>query len=209
MNKSAQTVVSCEKGIAMLTVMILLIIMTVLGLTAITVTGLENRMAGNVLGQETATVAAESCVGTAVNIIQQTIEPGALPANYYAVGGPVPASNATTLQSEIMGFPDGSGNPTENSADVAVGSGAAPNTQVTLGAYTVSGDIDRLYLKATAGSGMQSHAGNEGMGAGLAGGGAEIVYRTDCTAQNAATGLTNRVVAVYACNFTGACQKKI
>lgn len=210
MAESADTFVSNQSGMAMLTVMILLLIMTVIGLTAITVTGLENRIAGNVLGQATATTAAEACTGTAVNIIQQTIGASALPANYYAVGGPVPASNATTLQSEIMGFPDGSGNPTENNPDVAVGSGAAPNTQVTVGAYTVSGDIDRLYAKAKEGTGIQSHAGNEGIGGGAGAGGADIIYRADCTAQNTATGITNRVVAVYACTLTGdTCQKKL
>jgi Tfp pilus assembly protein PilX len=194
---------SSEKGMAMLTVMLLLIIMTVLGLTAITVTGLENRMAGNVLGQETATVAAESCVGTAVNIIQQTIAASALPANYYGSGGPVPASNATTLYNEILGI---SGY--ENYADVAVGSGAAPNTSVSIAAYAVSGDIDRLFAKAKVGSGMQFASASEGLGGGA--GGFEVEYRIDCTAQNTATGTTNRIVAVYSCSLTGdTCQKKI
>ena len=210
MNELVQTRIISEQGMAMLTVILIMLIMTTLGLTALAVTALESRMAGNVLGQETAIVAAESCVGTAVNIIQQTIAASQLPAGYYAVGGPVPSGNATILQNEIMGFPDSSNNPTENNPDVAVGTGAAPNTSVTVGPYTVAGDIDRLYVKARAGAGIQSHAGNEGVGGGAAGGGADIYYRVDCTAQNVAVGNANRIVAVFACNLTGdTCQKKL
>ncbi len=190
---------------AMLTVMILLLILTVLGIMAITVTALESRMSTQVLGQETAAAAAESCVGTAANIIQQTIAGSTLPANYYAVGGPVPASNAATLQDEIMGY-----NNSENNADFAVGTGSAPNTQVQVGSFSVRGDIDRLYASLKAGSGAQSRAGYEGIGGGAGAGGVDLIYRVDCTAQNTATAVTNRVVAVYACTLTGeACQKKL
>jgi len=217
MDESVQTRIAGEQGIAMLTVILIMLIMTTLGLTAIAVTALETRMAGNVLGQETAIAAAESCVGTAVNIIQQTIavsgDDTAL-ASYYGTGGPIPSSSAwTTLKREIMGFPDSSNNPTENSPDVALtstGAVSAPNTQVTVGPYTVYGDIDRLYVRAKAGSGIQSHAGNEGIGGGTTGGGADVYYRVDCTAQNVAVGNANRIVAVFACNLTGdACQKKL
>lgn len=203
-----------EQGIAMLTVVLVMLIMTTLGLTAIAVTALESRMASNVLGQETAITAAESCVGTGVNIIEQTIlasgDNTAL-STYYGSNGPVPGSSAwATLKNEIMGFPDSSGNPTENSSDYAVGSRSAPNTRVTIGPYTVYGDIDRLFLKPRAGSGMQSHAGYEGLGGGSNSGGADVYYRIDCTAQNAAIGNANRVVAVFACNMTGdTCQKKL
>lgn len=195
-----------ERGIALLTVMLLLIVMTLLGLMAVTVTALENRMAGNVLGQETATAAAESCMGTAVNILQQTITASALPAAYSASGGPVPSSNANLLEQEIMGFPNSSGLPTENNPDMATGPSAAPNLQVTVGAYSVSGDIDRLYIRPKSGTGIQSHANNEGMGAG----GVEVLYRVDCTAQQMATGAVNHIVAIYACTLTGeTCQKAI
>jgi len=198
----------------MLTIILIMLIMTTLGLMAIAGTALESRMAGNVLGQETAITAAESCVGTAVNIIEQTILTSGNDttlASYYGSSGPVPSASAwTTLKGEIMGFPDGSGNPTENSPDFAVGSGSAPNTRVTIGPYTVYGDIDRLYVKARAGSGMQSHAGYEGVGGGAGAGGVDVYYRVDCTAQNTAIGNANRVVAVFACNLTGdGCQKKL
>ena len=64
-----------EQGIAMMTVLLVMLMMTVLGISALTVTGLENRMAGSMTSMESATAAAESCAGVGVNIIQQTIDP--------------------------------------------------------------------------------------------------------------------------------------
>lgn len=206
MSQSLHQSLTNERGIALLTVMLLLVVMTLIGLMAITLTGLENRLAGNVLGQETSAAAAESCLGTATNILQNTIAGSGLPTTYTGSAGPVPSANATILEREIMGFPDSAGLPTENNPDVATGPTAAPNTQTTLGAYTISGDIDRLYVRPKSGTGIQSHANNEGMGAG----GVEVLYRVDCTAQHSVTGAVNRIVAIYACTLTGeTCQKTL
>jgi len=65
-------------GVALLTVMIIGLIMTILGIAAITVSGLETRMSGFVRTKEVVTTAAESCEGTAVNIIQQVLLNGPL-----------------------------------------------------------------------------------------------------------------------------------
>ena len=62
-----------QRGVALLTVMIIALIMTILGIAAITVSGLETRMSGFVRTKEVVSTAAESCEGTAVNIIQQTL----------------------------------------------------------------------------------------------------------------------------------------
>jgi Tfp pilus assembly protein PilX len=196
-----------EQGVAMLTVLLVMLMMTVLGIAAVTVTGLENRMAGFVTSMEGATVAAESCTGTGVNIIQQTIDPyvgaGTLPPAFLSnatTAGPVPQANATVLNQEIMGSLD-------NNTDFADGSGKVPNIVQTVGAFTVSGDIDRLYIKGSPGSGMQQFAGYEGTGSSAVGS-SNIFYRIDCVARNTATGISARVTAVYACTTTGeSCQK--
>ena len=199
-----------EQGIAMMTVLLVLLMMTVLGISALTVTGLENRMAGSMTSMESATAAAESCVGTGVNIIQQTIDPyagaGTLPAafldNVVTAGtpGPVPQANATVLNQEIMGQSD-------NNSDFPDGTGQFPNLVQTVGAFTVRGDIDRLYIKGSPGSGMQQFAGYEGTGSSSVGS-SNIFYRIDCVARNTATGISARVTAVYACTVTGeSCQK--
>ena len=194
-----------ERGVAMLTVLLVMLMMTVLGIGAITVTGLENRMAGSMTSMEGATAAAESCTGIGVNIIQQTIDPyagaGSVPAAFLSnatPAGPVPQTNATTLTAEIMGGSD-------NNIDSP--GGTAPNLVLNVGPYTVNGDIDRLYIKPMAGSGMQQFAAYEGVGNSMVGS-SNIFYRVDCVASNAATGISARVSAVYACTTHGeSCQK--
>ena len=196
-----------EQGVAMLTVLLVMLMMTVLGIAAVTVTGLENRMAGFMTSMEGATAAAESCAGTGVNIIQQTIDPyvgaGTLPTAFLSnatPAGPVPQTNATVLNQEIMGQSD-------NNSDIPDGAGAVPNLVQTVGAYTVNGDVDRLYIKGSPGSGMQQFAGYEGTGSSAVGS-SNIFYRIDCVARNTATGTSARVTAVYACTITGeSCQK--
>src|SRR5881628_3277937 len=99
---------SGEEGLALLTVVLLLMIMTVLGIAAITTTSLENRMAGFTRTGEAAAGSAESCVGTAVNIIQQTIDAGTLPAAFLdnaVPAGPVPQANGRTCRQKSWGSP--------------------------------------------------------------------------------------------------------
>ena len=196
-----------EQGIAMMTVLLVMLMMTVLGISALTVTGLENRMAGSMTSMESATAAAESCTGTGVNIIQQTIDPyvgaGTLPTAFLSnatPAGPVPQTNAAVLNQEIM-------HQSDNNPDFPDGAGAVPNLVQTVGAYTVNGDIDFLYIKGSAGSGMQQFAGYEGTGSSAVAS-SNMFYRIDCVARNAATGISARVTAVYACTTTSeSCQK--
>lgn len=202
-----------EEGIALLTTLIILLIMTVLGMGAIAVTALENRVAGFQRTGESGTSAAESCVGTSVNIIQQTIALSLVPGTLVSTnstssdGLPVRKDAETganpTLTQEIMGQAD-------NAVDVVTGSGTTDGPdyyQPNINGYEVKGDIDRLYLMGKAGSGMQFAAGYEGVGSGTAGGGVDIVYRIDCRAMVTAVGSESHVVAIYACTLNGQCQK--
>jgi Tfp pilus assembly protein PilX len=183
--------------------MLLLVGLTILGIAAMTVTGLGSRMAGYGRSEEAGASAAEACLGTGVRIIQDTIANSALSAAYLdnaSPAGPVPNGNANTLQSEIMGQSD-------NNADTA---DVAPNTVATVGAFTVNGDIDRMYAAPRSGSAMQFGSGYEGTGSGAGGGGVDIYYRIDCSATNTATATKSHITAVYACTLAGeACQKKI
>ncbi len=194
-----------ERGIAFLTVMMLLLVLTVLGIGAMTVTSLENRMAGFVRVGEAAATAAESCLGTGVNVVVQTLDQGNVPnalLDNATPAGPIPVSNQTKLRQEILSqLPADPDSPA-----------TAPNLVMTVPGtpnYAVTGDIDFLYMKTKSGVGLESHAGNEGTGSGCASGGCEAHYRIDCRATNAATGLSSRVIAVYSCMLTGqTCQKK-
>ncbi|MBX3236980.1 MAG: hypothetical protein KF814_12570 [Nitrospiraceae bacterium] len=182
----------------MLTVMLLLLILTVLGIAAVTVTGLENRMAGFFRTGEAVTAAADSCEGTAANIIQQTLTPpGTLPAAFLSTAappGPVPVANGPTLYAEIYGYnlpspPAAANTPAENYSDSA---NTAPNfTLVNMPGFTVNGDIDLLYKHNKPGTPVVEH-----------------VYRITCMASNAATGANSTVTSVYACTQNETCVKK-
>lgn len=197
--------VANELGIALLTVFLMILLLTVLGIAAITITGLENRMAGFFRTTEAAATAAQSCEGTAANIIQQTIvPPGQLPAGFLSSSvpaGPVPAANGPTLQSEITGatLPSppaaSAGLPSENNGDVA---STVPNLVLGFNGFTVNGDIDRLYIHNKPGMDPTKE------------GGQEILYRITCVATNAATGASSTVTSVYGCTlYSTGCYKKL
>src|SRR5688572_7319827 len=103
-------------------------------------------MSGLQRTMEASANAAESCLGTGANIIQQVFLPEngrQIPATLLdsnSPSGPVPNGNKTVLENELIGNP-------ENNTDVPTGSSAAPNLQMTVGPYAVAGDIDRLYVK--------------------------------------------------------------
>ena len=195
-----------ERGFALLGVFVTLLVMTVLGIAGLTMTGLENRMAGFAGTADATMAAAESCAGTAANIIDQVKFLGGLPTAY-VVGGvgalnpvvPAAAENIAfppTLTQEIMDE-NGTG---ANNPDIALGAGASPDIQFNVGPMTVVGDIDRLYITHGVGCG-----GEFGEGAGCI----DILYRVDCQAQNVATGIVSRATATYACRFNkDSCQKK-
>ena len=54
-----------QQGIAMLSILMLLLILTVLGIGAMTITGLENRVAGFGSSMEASSAAADSCIAAA------------------------------------------------------------------------------------------------------------------------------------------------
>lgn len=189
-----------QHGVTMLTVMMFMIILTVIGIGSLTISGLENRIAGFSRTAEAASAAAESCVGTAVNVIQQTLYTGTLPNAFSPM--PVTAANAGAagyglLQQEIMGQRD-------NDADTTAT--ALADTSVIIGGYTVNGDIDRLYVAPIPGASIEFGAAYDKGG----GGSVYVYYRIDCVANQTASGVTNRITAIYACVITGeSCQKQI
>lgn len=201
-----------ERGIALISVMMVMLMVTVLGIAALTASGLGNSMSGLQRTMTESGQAAESCLGTSANVLLQTLLPESgseIPPALLAPTGPVVTTNnnAVILADEIIGQP-------ENSIDVASGIGptglaAAPNIQMTVGNYTVVGDIDRLYVKPRAGSGQQQNAAYDGAGVGAGANGIDIFYRITCTATNTATGMESQVSSLYACAFTGdGCQKQ-
>ncbi|MBX3302764.1 MAG: hypothetical protein KF693_11170 [Nitrospira sp.] len=185
-----------ERGVSFMTVMIIMLMTGVLGVAALTMTGLENSTAGAMRMVEEGADAAESCVGMGVKVIQQTIEMGAVPPTLIEPNGPVPAANAVILGQEI--------NFDSNNPDVAWGIAPvvpAPNITMNVNNYVVNGDIDKQFVKIRSGS--QNTAGDSQTPA------TDSYYRIDCQAVNAATGTTSRVIAVYQCLVSGdTCQAR-
>jgi len=203
-----------QQGIAMLSILMLMLILTVLGIGAMTITGIENRVAGFASSMEASSAAADACIATGVKVIQQVQDPSnglSVPTvllDNQIPPGPVPAANKTQLENEI------NGNPT--AADAPIGPpfppgivAAVPNLVQTVGAYSVVGDIDFLYRKQRAGSGQCFSCGYDNGSGGAAGGGTDLFYSVDCVATNTATGMSSRIAAVYSCLFNEGCVRKL
>jgi len=204
-----------QQGIAMISILMLMLILTVLGIGAMTITGLENRVAGFASSMEASSAAADSCIATGVKVIQQVLDvsnatsvPTALLDNQ-TPPGPVPSSNKAQLEKEINGDPTAV-------ADAPIGppfpagiAAAVPNLVQTVGAYSVAGDIDFLYRKQRAGSGQQFGAAYDGTAVGGGAGGMDMFYSVDCVATNTATGMSSRIAAIYACLYNEGCTRKL
>ncbi|UVT15678.1 MAG: hypothetical protein H8K04_18035 [Nitrospira sp.] len=181
-----------------MTVMLLMLIIGALGVAALTMTGMENSMAGAVRMVEEGTDAAEACVGSAVRAIRLTMEDPQMTgqaAVLIAPQGPVPAINQGVFTQEINGalaF--------RNYPDTPVGAGNAPNLTMNVNGYIVNGDIDFLYSKRRTGSDFADPDKPT----------FDQFYRVDCVAANAATGATSRVIVTFDClNTTGeGCVKR-
>ena len=186
--------VRSERGVSLITVMMVLFIMTLMGISILAITGFERQIAGSVSSSEASTDAAESCVSTGANVIQQSLQAHVVPTSFLANAvppGPVPVENLAVLTGEIKN--DG-GNP-----DFPIGAGSAPNLAMTLGNYQVFGDIDRLYAQHAPGS----ESGNPDTVR------LDILYQITCVAQNLATGITSQVGVSYICNFPDSyCQPR-
>jgi Tfp pilus assembly protein PilX len=185
-----------ERGISLITVMMVLLIMTLMGISILAVTGFERQIAGTVTASESSTDAAESCVSTGANVLAQSLQahtvPAALLSNAAPVPGPVPFTNLAVLNGEMIA--DG------GNLDVPTGAGSVPNLTMTIGNYQVFGDIDRLYVQCAAGSDCTPGSPTMRL---------DIFYQITCVAQNQATGITSQVGALYACNNTGTfCQPR-
>jgi Tfp pilus assembly protein PilX len=186
-----------EQGVSFMAVMLITLMMGALGVAALTMTGLENSMAGAIRMVEEGTSAAESCIGTAVNVIQQSIDEGAVPPSLLSTAappGPVPPASAALLGQEINGT-------AANNPDIAVGGGSNPNLVININNYVVNGDIDFQFRRQKSGGTSSIAAGYDGTGTGAAS--VNMFYRVDCTAANAATGATSHVIAVYECLANG------
>jgi hypothetical protein len=150
-----------QAGVALLTTLLLMMVMTVIGIASLTVTGVENRIASFVRAGEAASVAAESCLNVAVHAIEFTIRDSKVPdalLDSATPAGPVPAANGADLLKEILGAAG-----YENYGDALPGTYpnfniGLPTPALTMNNFVVQGDIDRLQ-----GRRRQLHADDSGL----------------------------------------------
>lgn len=185
-----------DQGVSLITVMMVVLIMTLMGISILAVTGFERQISSSVSASEASTDAAESCVSTGANVLHQFIDNKVVPAallSNAAPPGPVPFTNLAVLNSELIN--DG------GNLDFPVGAGSVPNLVMTVGNYQVFGDIDRLYVNPAFGSQIDPTTGAASL--------MDYFYSITCVAQNVTTGITSQVGAVYVCNNTGYyCQRR-
>ncbi len=193
--RRGQSQVMGEQGVSLITVMMVILIMTLMGISILAVTGFERQIASSVSASEASTDAAESCVSVAATVLNKYVENKVvLPAflSNAVPPGPVPFTNLAVLNGKL---PIDGGN-----VDFPVGAGSVPNLVMTIGNYQVFGDIDRLYMNPAFGSGLDPSTGTPLM---------DFFYQITCVAQNVSTGLTSQVGAVYVCNSAGQyCQRR-
>jgi hypothetical protein len=217
-----------EEGIAMLTVLMLTIILTVIGIAAITTTSLDLWMAGGERVRESVVASEEACLSSGVAIIQQVLENAALPAalqtpaaNPFIPALGVPPLN--TLVAKIMAQFEGQLDPdTANPALVGTISipPYSPNAILSVPTalapvYKVSMDIDRLYKRHVVGGPAEF-----GEGVNI-----EILYRITCyawtptaagalvpapTLASHVSAVMGSISAVYVCYMRGPdrCQRQ-
>lgn len=208
-------VVSNERGVALFSVFLAILMLTVIGIASLTVTGLENRMAGFASSMEASSAAAESCVATGVKVIQQVQDitnAGTIPAALLGNAippGPVPFSNKAQLEAEIGMDPTAT-------ADTPIGPPfptgivtAVPNLSFNLAGYAIVGDIDFLYSRPQVGQPLEATGGYRSASGSGGGGGQEYLFKVDCVATHVATGMSSRIAATYACVYNEGCQRRI
>ena len=150
-----------QRGAVLLVTMMILLILTVMGIAAISTTTTEIRIAGNAKLQNTVFYGADGGGRIAIPILKSSLDNRVVPA------GPVLDSN---LINEIEGI-----TPNDGATDDPVNS---PDIQMVVGGVTVGVDIDRLESHGafSAGGAIEFASGYEGIGVGMSGGGGGIGF---------------------------------
>jgi len=156
-----------EKGAVLLVTMMILLILTLLGVAAISTTTSEIRIAGNAKFQNMVFYGADGGGRAYVPILNAAIQSRTL-----ATGAPVMDAN---LLNEIMGM-----FPNDGATDDAV---SAPDLSFAAGNVSVGVDIDRIKERFLSGGATEFAGGYEGIGASSVSGGIGIYYKMDSVGQ--------------------------
>jgi Tfp pilus assembly protein PilX len=162
--------------------LLLLLVATVVGITALSTSTTKVMIAGNQRLSEMNFSSADGGISASVPIIETTAYDRAVSATYSADPDITISADFTN---EITGA-------LPMDADTA----AAPDIGFALGSTTVSVDVDYLYASSPAGSAIEFASGYEGFGKGAGSGGAEVYYTVNSLSEGDA-GSESGVYAVY------------
>lgn len=167
---------SNQRGAILITMLLLMVIVTLLGVIAINTSTIDIQITGYAKRESLAFQGAEAGIDLSIPVIEQTIAEGTLTpttipitigtttTNYSLTGDP------PNLASEILNDQPASELSAFN-ADISI-SNVGQGVEVKV-------DIDRLYSYALPGGSLEFAAGYEGVGAGAGGGGVGILYSID------------------------------
>lgn len=166
-----------EKGSVLVVALLILVFLTLIGISATTTSEIEIQIAGNEKFHKIAFYHADSGVYLTPKLIRQCIEEGAQPS----------VTNITFLDAgsddfyrEVMGY---------DAHD------SARDIRFTLGGNNVDVDVDRTKTETLPGGGVEFGAGAEGVGGGSTGGMA-IYYTIDSLGAGPSSAQSN-IDAVY------------
>lgn len=179
-----------EKGMVLIVSLLLLLVATVVGITALSTSTTNVMITGNQRLNEVNFRGADSGINLSIPIISTTVYDRAV-GNQYA-----PLVTALDFVDEMSGGLPRDGDCPVSSACLP----SAPDIQFTLGigaaATTVSVDVDYLYSAAAAGAALPMFWGYEGAGTGMGKGGTLIYYPIDSYAEGP-VGSQTRLYGVY------------
>ncbi|OGL46267.1 MAG: hypothetical protein A2W05_11165 [Candidatus Schekmanbacteria bacterium RBG_16_38_10] len=177
-------ILNSQEGMVLIVSLLLLLVATVVGITALSTSTTKVMIAGNQRLSEMNFSSADGGISASVPIIETTAYDRTVSATYAAL---VISADFTN---EITGALAQDGDTASASPDIrfALGSGTF--------ATTVSVDVDYLYAGSPAGSAIEFASGYEGFGKGAGSGGAEVYYTVNSLSEGDA-GSESGVYAVY------------
>ncbi len=157
-----------ERGIILITMLLLMVIISLIGMIAINTSVVDIQISGNLRKGTAAFHGAEAGVDLSIGVIENTIVNGTLTPS--GPVGLITSIDTANLGTEILGGDDYNTDTPSGSPDVVMNN---------LNNTTVNTDIDRLYSYQLPGGAAQFAMGYEGIGAGAGGGGTAVLYRID------------------------------
>ncbi len=153
-----------EKGTVLITMLILMVIITIMGVIAINTSTIDIQISTNTRNATSAFESTEAGVNLSEAVIEWTILYSSLTPS--SATGIITSLDTTNLLSEIMGGMDKASDTPQSTPDIGI----------SLNGVTVNVDIDRLYSAVVKGGALKFAAGYEGVGVGAGGGGVEVLY---------------------------------